>query len=305
MPRSFRDIPPFPVNPFGVTYYVSNTTNPGEEQGSAGVTPRQQGRTPQSPYATIAAAITDSVSGRGDVVIIQRGTYTENLNFNKAGMTVIGAVPYGYPDHVIIAGNAQVNANGVSFYNLEFFSNSATLYCMRLGQATEANSVWFGNCSFASDGTTEPEGGVAIHGGNNLTFQDCYFIDLTYAIRLTEGLTSVQPTHLTIRGCHFLENTTADLSDFGGLTGTGLVGFEGTTTPGVGNLVCVDNDFGTGAVTPTDFINIASGAQASSGYMARNSFGSTTNASATITIPAGILYAANGTEAGWSTARPA
>ena len=78
------------ANPFGVTFYVSNTTNPGERQGSPG--PTRQGRSPENPFSTVAAAVTEAVAGRGDTIVIQRGTYTENINFNKAGLTVVASI---------------------------------------------------------------------------------------------------------------------------------------------------------------------------------------------------------------------
>ena len=286
-------------NGFGVVFYVSNTTNPTEDQGSRG--PGRGGRTPKSPFTTIQAAVDEAVSGRGDVIVIQRGTYAETLTIGKAGLTLLGAVPYGYPDHVIVQGPTNIQAAGVSAYNLEFFSNSATRTSLKVGNAvSEAPSAHFENCSFASNGTTEPICGALVCGGNDISFVRCRFIDNTTGLLIHSGITSFA-SGLRVKECEFLENTTVD---FG--TGVGpnfeLDGYDGGLNEGIRNLLCIDNYFGGGVTIPTDFVNISG---ASSGYMARNTFASTTNASATITIPAGILYGPNGTEAGWSTARPA
>ena len=293
-------------NPFGVNFYVSNTTNPSENQGAAGTT--QQGRTPKNPFATIQAAIDEAVGGRGDIVWIQRGPYTETLAVNKAGLTLIGAVPYGYPDHVIVTGITSITASNCSFYNMEFFSNSADAASVIVGAFTAGvNSTWFENCSFASDGTTEPEAGAIVWGGNNNSFRNCRFIDNTFALALRSNTDSML-THLSIVGCEFMGNTTADLSTQPMATASATVANSGAATvtngvsAGVISAHFEGNFFGAGDVVPTDFINIVG---TSSGTMADNRFGSATHDTATITVPAGLLVVSSKTEAGESTARPA
>lgn len=290
---------------FGVVFYVSNTTNPTEDQGSPG--PTASGRSPKNPFTTIPAATTATVANRGDVVVIQGGTYSvSDLDFNKAGVTYVAANRYGYPDKVVISGDSYVTADRVGFYGIEFFSNSADECSMSVGLSTagdfsEADSAWFEQCSFASDGTSEPEYGLRLFGGNNHVVRYSRFIDNTRALSLRSGISML--TGLVLEGNHFVENTTYDLG-----TGAPTSGSQPATgdfhgiDQGVLNLVCVDNRFAGGATPPTDFVNIVGN---SSGYMSLNTFASATNAAATITIPAGILYAVNGTEAGWSSARPA
>lgn len=291
---------------FGVVFYVSNTTNPGEFQGSAG--PTAQGRSPKNPFANIASATTATVAGRRDLVVIQAGTYTvTDETFNKAGVTYVAAAPFGYPDSVVISGDCYVTADNVGFRGIEFFSNSADEASMSVGLTSagdfsEVNAAVFERCSFASDGTSEPEYGLRLFGGNNHVVRFSRFVDLTRALSLRSGGTSML-TGLWLEGNHFIENTTYDLG-----TGAPVSGSQPATgdfhgiDQGVLNLVCIDNTFAGGATPPTDFVNIVG---TSSGIMTRNTFASATNAAATITIPAGILYAANGTEAGWSSARPA
>ena len=293
------------TNPFGVTFYVSNTTNPTEGQGSPGTT--AQGRSPKNPFTTIQAAINAATNGRGDTIIIQRGTYTETLTVDVPGLTLVGSVPYGYPDHVIIQGVTTITASNVSFYNIEFFSNSADAASTVIGLFTAGvNSSWFEACSFASNGTIEPEVGSIVWGGNDHVYRNCRFVDNTFGLVLRAN-TDDFASHVEVMDCEFYENTTADITtnaiaaaaatvaNSGGVAGSGV-------DQGVRNFRCVRNDFGVGEVTPTDFVNIVG---ASSGYMADNYFASATNASATITIPAGVLYAGNHTEAGEQTARPA
>ena len=304
MPKSFRDIVSIPVNPFGVTFYVSNTTNPTEEQGSPG--PGAGGRTPKSPFTTIQRAIDEAVAGRGDTIIVQRGTYSETLTVNKAGLTIMGAVPYGYPDHVVVSGVTSVTASNCSFYNMEFFSNSADAMSTIVGLFTAGvNSSWFENCSFASNGTTEPEAGSIVWGGNNHTYKNCRFIDNTFGLLIRSNIDDYA-SHVEVVGCEFLEQTTADISTNAAAVAAATVANSGGATQGIDqgvrNIRMEGNFFGAGVTVPTDFINIVG---TSSGTMADNRFGSATHAVGTIVVPAGILVVSSKTEAGESTARPA
>lgn len=54
---------------------------------------------------------------------------------------------------------------------------------------------------------------------------------------------------------------------------------------------------------PTDFILLQD--NANTGIIGGNMFAIATNATAKLTIGTGLMWAPNGTEAGWSTARPA
>lgn len=270
-------------NPFGRKLYVSNAA-----VNEHGVRPG---------FVTIASAISNAQAG--DTITIGRGTYTENPNFNLAGLTVRAGYTGGYPDQVVITGTSTVNASNVTIEGIEFFSNSATAASLQVGSTTEVNSFVARRCSFASDGTTEPRYGLRIRGGNNHRVEFCRFVDNTYGFVVHSGLSSFA-SGVTAIGNEFLENTTLD---FGNL-GTGDPNSAAGAEYGIHNLLYVDNYHGRGQVTPTDFVNITDTNGTSSGFMARNTFASATNASATITIPAGILYGPNGTEAGWSTARP-
>lgn len=286
-------------NGFGVPFYVSNTTNPGEFQGSAG--PTAQGRSPRNPFATIQAAVDAAVAGRGDVIVIQRGTYTENVTVNKGGLTLLGAVPYGYPDHVIITGLTVFRGANISAYNVEFFSNSTAGASLKIGDGTaESVSAWCENCSFSSNGTIEPIVGVLIVGGNDHSFYKCHFVDNTNHMLVHTGLSSY-PAGVNVVDCQFFEGTTVDIGTAAAVITDGDQ-YNGGAGGGITNFRCYNNNFGGGTAAPTDFINITG---TSSGFMSGNRFATATNAAAVITIPGGILYGPNGTEAGWSTARPA
>ena len=287
-------------NGFGVVFYVSNITNPGEFQGSPG--PSRQGRTPKNPFNTIQAAIDEAVAGRGDVIVIQRGTYVEDLAVNKVGLTLLGAVPYGYPDHVIVQGATVFEGRSISAYNMEFFSASTTRACVKVGNETsESPGSYFKNCSFSSDGTTEPACGVLLVGGNNHSVIGCRIIDTTRGIIMHAGITSFL-SGVRILDNEFLEQTTVDIGTGASGDTSTYVGGPGDDAVGVLNLIIRGNYFGGGVTIPTDFINIVG---TSSGNMSGNEFASTTYAIGTIVIPTGIQLGSNLTLAGWSIAVPA
>ena len=285
--------PAIESNPFGVTFYVSNTTNPTEDQGSPG--PTASGRSPKNPYGTIAAAVAATVSGRGDTIVIQRGTYTENVTITQNGLTLKSASGEGYPDHVVITGRTIVTASNCTFIGIEFFSNSATLPSVTVGSqgGTDRNSTAFLGCSFASDGSTEPLVGLKMFGGNNYRIRGCNFIDNGSGI-VFEGSADSFPSNIQIRDSLFMENTTAHVR-------TSTVALDGTGPGSFENLTMVNCVLNRGAVTPTDQVNLAGG----NGIIANCMFAEVTNNSGNIVIPTGVLFVANGTEAGISTARPA
>lgn len=270
----------FGPNPFGRKLYVSSTE---DNRGETGV---------RRTHSTGASAIADAQAG--DIITFARGTYTENLNFNKAGLTVVSAnALWGYPDQVIIQGTTTVNADGVTFVGMEFFSNSATEACVQVGATTEAASFAALSCSFSSDGTTEPAYGLRIRGGNNHWVEGCKFVDCVRGFVIHSGITSYA-SGVHAYGNEYLECSTLDFGNTGAAGAAGA-GYSVTSLVYMGNI----------HARGTAFVNITDTVGASNGYMALNQFRNATNQASVITIPAGILYGPNGTEAGWSTARPA
>lgn len=60
-------------------------------------------------YTTIAAALADCLSGRGDTVLVMPGTYEENLVVTKDYVAIIGALGgYGKPDVIPATGVALI-----------------------------------------------------------------------------------------------------------------------------------------------------------------------------------------------------
>src|SRR3990167_6469860 len=98
------------------------------------------------------------------------------------------------------------------------------------------------------------------------------------------------PTQIFIRNCKF-HNFTA--------VGVGLQALGG-----VGDLELTDSVFGKqeDGTAPTDFIKVDAN---STGIISGCRFATPTNDSALLTIDTNVMWGPNGTEAGWSSARPA
>lgn len=273
--------------------------NPYGKKFHVGTTKREGAAEPQ--YATIASA--EAKAQSGDSLVIQNGTYTEDVTFNVSGLTVRAGALGGYPDVVVIKGKTVVSAcRNVTFRGIEFFSNSSTFPCVRLGASSDSanavTSVLFEDCSFSSDGSTTPPAGALVFGGLHITFRRCRFVNLTHGI-LIHPTSGEFPYGVKVENCEFSEITTSCVAD--------LVGsFDSSIAPisrsGVGsNFLMRDN---TVVTAPTTQVNIGT-VGTSTGLMTGNRWAVATNSNSAIVIPSGILYPTNYTEAGASTARPA
>lgn len=175
------------------------------------------------PLATIDQALDRCVSGRGDVIIINPGTYAENVVIDKDYITLIGGFVSGYarPDIVPAAGLALSvdNAQGFVAIRCRFASDGQDsdvcriegngwklIDCVLDGDAAMGDTkailrLW---CDTADDSYTASEGRmedclVRGSGGFGIAF------DVQHA---TVG---VGPTHCYFRGVRFLANDKEDV----------------------------------------------------------------------------------------------
>lgn len=106
------------------------------------------GRDPGAPLATIQAALNKCVSGRGDVVVVEPGSYAETLSVTKDYVHIIAAVDggYGRPDVVPTAGTAlTVTGQGFVAINVRFYSADSDTVIQR------GNGFKYHDCVFDGD----------------------------------------------------------------------------------------------------------------------------------------------------------
>jgi hypothetical protein len=180
----------------------------------------------------------------------------------------------------------NVLGNDVTLINVGIAKGATADYALKIGAAA-VNVRRFRaiGCKFEGDGVA-----VLIHGGADIIFEDCEFAWCGSAC-LFQGNDEEFPTQVQFRNCYFHNFTTVGL----GVQSGGVVK----------NLRLEDCFFDRqeDGTAPTDFILLSD--NANTGYIAGNKFAHATNASSVLTIGTGILWGPNGTEAGWSTARPA
>ena len=269
----------------GDTWYVDglNGTNTAD------------GKTWSSAVKTITYAH-DTLASAGDVIKIAGGAaYDETVNITKARMVLIGVGTRGLPfinPTTAAASGMKITADSVTIVNLGIAGESTATSALEIEGAQE---VRLRRCKIeGNSGATIVLlllGGTASSQVGNLMIDDCEFAFGGTGIRFDNSGYGF-PTQVRIKESHFHETTVACMAI---LAGTG----------GVRDLWVLDSLFANSedATEPTDFILV--NRVGDTGYFGGNHFANPTNDTAQITIAAGIIWGPNGTEAGWSTARPA
>lgn len=227
----------------------------------------------------------------GDVIYIEPGTYDENVVVATAGLTLIGMGARGRPWINPSAGiGLQINAvDDVVIVNLGIAGAAAAASALRLTSTSESR---FYGCKFegSADVLALLEGSDTAQCGN-LMFFDCEFAWGTVGVEFDNSGYGY-PTQILFRRCFFHDVTTAHMriNAAGG---------------GVADLWVEECRFmnSEDATEPTDYVLV--NRVGDTGFFTGNHFAIATNLAAKITIAAGIIWGPNGTEAGWSTARPA
>lgn len=119
----------------------------------------------EAPLKTIAKAMAFVVSGRGDSVVLQAGTYTENVVISKDYVTLIGATVGGYarPDIVPVTGvPVTVTGQGAVLAHLRM-AGVANDACVQQG-----NGFLIVDCVFDGD-LTAAKAGLRLVPSNTLT----------------------------------------------------------------------------------------------------------------------------------------
>ena len=272
------------------------------DQGNANASDTNDGRDPERPLTTIQKGVDKSTAGRGDIVFVMPGEYPETVTVNKAQLSIIGLGGRGacsIAPTVAGAEGMQVTANDVTLVNIGVAGDDTADYALNVhGNGTGKNGKRFRAyaCKFEKPtGGTGVDCAVYLDGDADYNTADNWFIDCEFAwsksgVLFDDSLYGF-PTQQFFVDCWFHNNSTVHM---------GLA-----TVGGVVNLVvkdCVFDDDEAGTA-PTDYIKVDRAGD--TGIITGCRFSIATNASADLKIAAGIMWVANGTEAGWSTARPA
>jgi hypothetical protein len=132
------------TRPQGVVFYV--------DQNHPLCTDDNDGVNADAPCETIMGAYGHAVDGRGDVIRVMPGTYTEDLIFNKDFLTLEGCLTgYGRPDVEALTAQAlRVHAQGFVCSQMRFVPVTANNAVDQQG-----NGFLYFDCVFEGDGADD------------------------------------------------------------------------------------------------------------------------------------------------------
>lgn len=288
----------------GVTFYVdgSGIALPG------GTLPNDlnQGTSQTSAFKTIGRALDAVVGGRGDLIVIAPASYDEAvvIDRSKGGVTLLGNGTQGSIGIAPSTAAAKAlvnNADSVTLINIDMAGNTTATYgCFSTGSQFRAI-----NCKFEGTDTSGAACGVGpgsvaqVAAGTAGNCGDVKFINCEFA--------------WTYNGLAFVA------SDYGAATqvevispwyhnnsNTCVIGVPGAF--GIGSVRNLNHKNGSlgrmeDGTAPSDFVNVNTAFD--TGIFCDNFIAIATNAVADLKVGAKVLWVANATEAGFSTARPA
>ena len=238
-------------------------------------------------YATIQAAVNAATAG--DTIFIAPGSYDEAVTISK-GIILVGVGRRGVVAIAPSATNATaltVTGDNVTIMNvgLEGDGTGGGLHLEGDVDRFRAYSSKIEGGAFAVKLESTAAGAVS-----DTRFEDCELCWTGKCFHFVVSGGGDPVTQTRIHNCHLHNYTTAGIH----------VDTVHTADLWVVNNVFARQEDGT---EPTDYIlaNIAS----TTGFVAGNQFATATNATGVLTIASGVIWGPNGTEAGWSTARPA
>ena len=231
----------------------------------------------------------------GDVAMIGPGFYDEPGLVIPEGLNNITLIGAGS------RGSVGLEVGGVGEEGLTVLADDVTLinfgcsapgdFSLKIGNTTVSPARFRASgCKFEGNETVNPGAQVIFQGSGDCILDDC---EIAWGVNGILGNSNNDgfPTQTLIRNCWFHDLTTVHV---------GVAGVAHWI-----ELWLQDNRFDRdeAGVAPTDFLLLSDNANI--GSITGNRFANATNQAAVITIGTGLLYMANATEAGWSTARPA
>ena len=201
-----------PVSVFGNFWFVNTTS-----------TFNGDGKSPASPFTTMAQALTAGGLGDNDVVFV-RGKVREQLvaPVGVTGVKIVGMVGGNirdddgvkwYAPASPVAGQAliEILEQGWEFHNILFSPDTSSGACIKAHRnedATYPDSSHFvvRNCRFVGTSLTTTYGIQDVGGNHHYIIEDCEFQTLTNAIYCSSTSIAV-PLRNTIRNNKFMGNT--------------------------------------------------------------------------------------------------
>jgi len=180
----------------------------------------------------------------------------------------------------------QVLADDVTLMNVGIAKGATGDYALSVGsQAVSADRFRAYGCKIEGDGVA-----ALLYGAGDVLLEDCEFCWCGTGIQFRSNDIGFN-TQIYIRRCRFHDVLTACLGHFAAAQQVNGLNVE--------DSVFERDESGT---PPVDYIMLSD--NLNTGYFAGNRFAFATNEADTLAIGTGILWGPNGTEAGWSTARP-
>lgn len=251
-------------------------------------------------YDTLTKALAACIANRGDLIVVLEGTYTLTAveTVSVAGVTIMGAP--GRARQTTIAGASSagidclsITAADVTIKDLTLVSNSTTSFCASVAGARAR----FEDCIFTGGSGGDEDFVEVLNAADKCSLVNCLFeqsvAGSTTCVAVNMVATAAgAPDDLLVKGCTFV-NVNGMVKDTGSAATAALrLTVQDCTTLGT---------------IPDAYIKLNTVAGVT-GIVTGCRFSHATNATAKFgdsALPAGVLWVANMTEAGVSTARPA
>jgi hypothetical protein len=247
------------------------------------------GQTRRVQSDAIQAAV--DASSAGDYIYLDPAvSYTENVVISTSGLTLIGLGARGQPwINPASGGGLQIDeADDTVLINVGIGGDSAADYALNIKAAAECRLY---GCNIEGpDGTLILLDGTDSAQISNLMLVDCEWKWGGTGIEFDNSLYGY-PTQIHVIGGLMHNLTVAAMAD--NATGGGVQDLW------VKDVTFAAQEDGTEPTKYLDLVNVAN-----TGMFSGCRFATATNAASTLAIDAGIFWAANATEAGWSTGRP-
>lgn len=271
-----------------VTWYVKTAATGGDNTSD--------GRSPSAAVATLQKA--HDLASAGDRIIVFPGQLGDvALVTISKSVTIVGLGGMnGFRGATFLDMDGAgveamlVTGDDVTLVNFGVAGDDTADYALKVGtQAISPARFRAIDCKFEGVDTAGAAN-VILEGCADVRFDRCEFAWGVAGIRFDDN-DNGRNTQIYIVDCYFHNLAVAHI----GVVGASLV-------KNLNLIDCVHDRDEEGAA-PTDFILLSD--NANTGIITGCRFAHATNATGVLTIGTGIMWVANATEAGWSTARPA